>query len=144
MPPLESGSTLIAWWGAGLSTLLALVKIAELWRDRFRLEISYSFTGDETIGNEVLIRNVTDRSLILAYWELLYCSGRRPFRHFLPLQGAEHDEGDHVIPAFSSYSLRFSEENYFDWGVSALKGRAIFIRLHIAGRRPLLRKVFAH
>jgi hypothetical protein len=71
MAVAETGSSLIAWWGAGLSTLLAVVKLFELWRDRFRVDVSYNFTGNESIGNEILIRNLSSRPLILAYWELL-------------------------------------------------------------------------
>ena len=58
MTAAESGSELIAWWGAGLSTLLAIVKLLEFWRDRFRLEVSCNLTGSESIGNEILIRRI--------------------------------------------------------------------------------------
>jgi hypothetical protein len=48
---LDSPTTLIAWWGAGLSTLLAIIKVWEIWRDRFQLDVSYNFRSDGNIGN---------------------------------------------------------------------------------------------
>jgi hypothetical protein len=73
---------LIAWWGAGLSTLLAAVKLFELWRDRFRVDVSYNFTGND-IGNDIIIRNLSSRPMILAHWDLLYCCyGRCPKRQY--------------------------------------------------------------
>lgn len=136
-------SIYIAWWGAGLSTLLALVKFYELWRDRARVDVSYNFTGDVNIGNEVFIRNLSNRPLILAHWELLYCSGRWPRRRFMPLESAEFDSGDRRLEPYATHALRFAEENYFDWGCNALNGRRIFIMLHIAGRKPLLKFVYS-
>jgi hypothetical protein len=143
MAAAESGSALIAWWGAGLSTLLAIVKIVELWRDRFRIDVSYNFTGDVGIGNEVLIRNLSNRPLILTHWELLYCSGRWPRRSFEPLESADFDSGDRRLEPYATHTLHFTGANYFSWGHKSLKGRRIFILLHVAGRKPILRLVYA-
>jgi hypothetical protein len=143
MSAAESGSALIAWWGAGLSTLLAIVKLFELWRDRFRVDVSYNFTSSENIGNEIFIRNLSNRSLILTHWELLYCSGRWPRRSFEPFDSAEFDAGDHRLEPYTTHTLRFAEANYFSSGHKALNGRRIFIRLHVAGRKPILRLVYA-
>jgi hypothetical protein len=139
----ESGSSLIAWWGAGLSTLLAVVKLFELWRDRFRVDVSYNFTGSESIGNEILIRNISSRPLILAHWELLYCSGRWPRRQFESFESAEFDAGDRKLEPYATHTLHFSDANYFSWGHKVLNGRRILIRLDIAGRKPLLKLVYA-
>jgi len=136
-------STSIAWWGAGLSTLLAFVKFYELWRDRVRVEVSYSFTGDENIGNEVFIRNLSSRPVILTHWDLLYCSGHWPRRSFTPLESADFDAGDRRVDSYSTLTLRFVDENYFNWGYEALNGRRIFVLLHIAGRKPLLKFVYS-
>ena len=143
MSAVNSGSVLIAWWGAGLSTLLAVVKLLELWRDRFRVDVSYNFTGSESIGNEIFIRNLSNRPLILTHWELLYCSGRWPLRSFAPLESADFDSGDRRLEPYATHTLRFAEENYFSWGHKALNGRRIFILLHVAGRKPILRLVYA-
>ena len=143
MSGVESGPALIAWWGAILSTLLAIVKVFELWRDRFRVDVSYNFTGDQTIGNKIIIRNLSNRPLILAHWELLYCSGRWPRRRFEPIENSDFDSGDYRLEPYATHTLHFVEENYFSWSHSALKGRGIFIRLHFAGRKSLLRQVYS-
>jgi len=139
----ESVAAFFAWWGAGLSTLLAIVKLFELWRDRFRIDVSCKFTGDENIGNEILIRNLSSRPLILTHWELLYCSGRWPRRSFESIESAEFDADDHRLEPHATYTLHFAEANYFYWGNKALNGRRIFIRLSVAGRKPILRLVYA-
>jgi hypothetical protein len=73
---------------------------------------------------------------------LLYGTGRWPVRRFTHLASPDYDVGDHTVESHSTYTLPFRDEDYFDWGVDALKGRRIFIRLHIAGRRPILRVVY--
>jgi hypothetical protein len=137
-----SVTSLIAWWGAGLSTLLALIKLWEVWRDRFRVDVSYNFAGLPQIGNKVLIRNLGSRSFILTDWDLLYCSGRWPFRRFTNLAHAAFDDSDRRVEPYSTYTLTFADDNHFDWGVDALKGRSIHIRLGIAGRRAIVRLVY--
>ena len=121
MPVAESNSSSIAWWGAGLSTLLGVVKLYELWRDRFRVDISCNFTGNESIGNDVLIRNISSHPLILAHWELLYCSGHWPQRSFGPLKSADFDAGDQRLEPYATHTLHFAEQNYFDWGVQGVE-----------------------
>jgi hypothetical protein len=122
--------------------LLALAKLLELWRDRFQIEISFNFTSNPEIGNEILVRNLSSRTFILAHWELLYGAGRWPARRFTPLASRDYDVGDLRVESHSTHTLQFSDADHFDWGVDALKGRRIFIQLHIAGRRPILRLVY--
>lgn len=136
------GTTFFAWWGAGLSSLLALAKLWEVWRDRFQVEVSFNFTSAPKIGNDIRVRNLSGRTFILAHWELLYCTGHWPARKFSHLTSREYVAEDSRVEPHSTHTLSFSEQDYFDWGVDALKGRRIFIRLHIAGRRPILRLVY--
>jgi hypothetical protein len=143
MKELLDGTSLLAMWGAFLSTLLAAVKLWELWRSRLRLDIGYNFTGSEEIGNEIIIRNLSGTPFLITYWELLW--RQRTFLHWKQshLIGPEEDNEDIKVGAHSSIKLTFREQNHFDWGVSALRGRTIFVRLHIAGKsRPVLRKVY--
>jgi hypothetical protein len=138
----ESPTTLIAWWGAGLSTLLAGFKVWEIWQDRFHVDIDYNLTSSEDIGNTILIRNLSSRPFILSYWELLYRSGRWPRRKFEAIEYPEHDTGDTRIEPYATHELHFTNEHHFDWGYRALKGRRIYIRIHIAGRKPILRLLY--
>lgn len=142
MPTPESGSNFVAWWGAGLSTLLAVVRLGELWRDRFRVEVGYSFNSLPDEGNRAMIRNLSGRPLILTYWELLYGAGAWPRREFEPSQSPEYDHEDMRIDPHSTRTLKFANGEHFDWGVNALKGRSIWLRRHVAGRRPILRRVY--
>jgi hypothetical protein len=135
-------STFIAWWGAGLSTLLAIVKLRELWADRFRVEVDYNFTGNENIGNKILIRNIFSRPLILSHWKVLFCSGHWPLRKFENILCSDLDAGDIRIESHSSQTLHFVGESDFDWGQETLKGRRIYIRLYVAGRQPILKLVY--
>jgi hypothetical protein len=142
MSALPEPTAFLAWWGAILSTALAVVKIFELWRDRFRVEVSYSLVGDEEIGNTVFIRNLSGRPFILTYWELFYASRYLARWRAEAIQDREFDAGDYKVEPFSTLPLRFSEAKYFSWHENALRGRAIYIRLHLAGRRPIVRRVF--
>lgn len=135
-------TTFLAWWGAGLSTLLAATKLWEFWRDRFRIEVSHNFTTHPDIGNEVLVRNLNDYPIILSYWELLWLSGRWPFLTQTPLESPDEYTNDTRIDAHSTLTLTFSGRNDFDWGVKAMKGRRIYLRLHFPGRLPKLHKVY--
>jgi hypothetical protein len=138
----ESPASLVAWWGATLSTFLASIRLWEIWRDRFQIDVSYNLTGDETIGNIVRIRNLSSRPCILEYWELLYGSGRWPRRTYEPLVLPDHDEGDTRIEPYGIHELHFTDEQHFDWGYKSLKGRKIYLRISIAGRKPILRLVY--
>lgn len=140
--PTDPWASFLAWWGAGLSTLLAIVKLWELWRDRVRVDISHNFREGMERGNDILIRNLSPHPLILEHWELAYCSGRWPRRSFEHLSLHEPDSGDIRIEEHSSHTLHFANESYFAWGDKALRGRKIAIRLYFAGRKSILRPVY--
>lgn len=130
-------SPLIALWGAGLSTLLAFVKIWEIWRDRFRLDTDYYLTDNPEVGNLIKIRNLSNRPQILSRWEVLACSGRWPLRNFEDIVCADFDMEDLRIEPNSTLELRFADGDHF---VSGQK--RVYIRLFLAGRRrPLLRLI---
>lgn len=135
----ESIMPYLAVWGAVMSTILAVIKFWETWRDRFKIDTSYYFTSEE---NKIFIRNITTRPIIIAHWELLYCSGRWLHRKVERIACHDHDAGDIRIDPYGTRRLRFAEMDYFSWGYNDLKGRKLYIRLHIVGRKPLLRLVY--
>lgn len=143
MAAIESGSSLVAWWGAGLSTTLGLIRLYEIWRDRFRLDVSCYFTGDPDIGNKILIRNLTGKPVILTHWELFYRSGHWPRQRDEHIESADPDCDDRRIEPHSTHTLHFTEATYFQWGHNVLAGRKIYIRLHLAGRRSQCRLVYS-
>jgi hypothetical protein len=132
--------TFLALWGAVLSTLLAGVKILEVWRDRFRIDVAYNFNDAPEVGNEILVRNLAAIPIIVSYWELVWLSGSWPFRTESMLISPEGEVSDIRIDARSTQALTFTEENHFNW--EPRNGRRLYIRLWVAGRRPLLRKVY--
>ena len=132
----------IAWWGAVLSTLLALAKLFELWRERFRIDVGYGFTGDDHQGNDIHIRNLSSKPITLGYWELFYRPHLWPLKKDSYIASPEADTYDLKIEPHSSKTLNFSGPDHFSWSWKAMKGRRIYIRLHIAGRRPVLKRVY--
>lgn len=131
----------IAWWGAGLSTFLAAVRVWEMWRDRFQIDIGYNFTSNPDIGNEIIIRNLSARPAILSYWQVLYGSGTWPFRKYSAID-SELEINDIRLEPHSSTTLSFSEESNFSSSHSHLKGRKIYMRLCFAGKRSILRQIY--
>ncbi|WP_045419311.1 hypothetical protein [Vibrio jasicida] len=135
---MNISNEIIALWGAGLSTLLAVVKLWELWIARRRVEISYGFVGDPEIGNDIIIRNLSSTPIIISYWELLFCErnafGWKIYRNENPAE----DTCDLCIASHSSKKINFSGSDYFQWNHKALDGKRLYFKFHIAGkRRPI-------
>ena len=132
-------SELIALWGAVLSTLLALVKIWEVWSARRRIEISYSFMGVPEEGNDIIIRNISDKPFIVTFWELQFCE--KKLLRWVPYKTESPDEynQDMCIQGHSTKTLNFSNHYYFEWGHKYLAGKRIYLKLYIAGKRKPVR-----
>ena len=130
----------LAYWGAGLSTTLALVKFWEIWKSRRRVEIGYCFNSMEGVGNRIIIRNLSGTPFIITYWQLHFREcylflKNKPYKS----EDAEDENIDICVPGYSSKSIVFNNARYFDWGHKALGGKQIDIELHIAGRRKPLK-----
>lgn len=137
----ELATQVLAGWGAALSTALAALQFHSWWRDRFRIEVSYQFTGCDDIGNQIYIRNLSATPLILTYWELQWRSGWPLLTSVSRThQPDAHDHSDVRIEARSTHILSFVGPDYFDCGVGASKGDTIYIELRFAGRRSIVRK----
>lgn len=132
----------MAVWGAVLSTILAVAKLWEMWRDRFRLEVGYNFTSSADIGNQIFVRNLAAQPVIVCYWELLWVSGHWPVRKYSYVSSPEEDAHDFRIEPHSSMTLNFREQNHFDSGLAATNDRRLCLRVHLAGRRSVLCPVY--
>lgn len=110
-------------------------------RDRARVEVDGSFTTSVGVGNEIRIRNVSPRPLILVHWELLDRSRNPLCRQESPIAIADSIAGTTIAPA-SEHALTFSDQNYFSTSPPALNGRSLYVRLWFAGRRPIWRRVY--
>jgi hypothetical protein len=135
-------ATAVAWWGAVLSTLLTVTKIWEIWQERFRVEISGTFVSDSNIGNKVRIRNLATKPVIITHWEVFYGSGIWPFRKEDSICDGDWDADDFTIKPSSTFTLSFADESYFSTNVVSMTGRSLYIRVHVAGRKTILRKLY--
>lgn len=133
---------LIALWGAILSTILAGVKGFELWRDRHRVEVEGRFTSSEHEGNEIRVRNLSSRPLIVTYWQVSHRKGVWPWFKWDEICSAEFDAQDLKIEPNSSNNFTFVDEHYFSTSPKALKGRRVVFTLHLAGIGRMRRVIF--
>lgn len=134
--------TIIAWWGAVLSTILALIKFYEMWVARFRVNVGYSFISRSDMGNKIIIRNLTDRPFILTDWKLVWRKGAWPFHKDTYISGPDEFFFDTRISPCSSHELSFTETEHFDTRYKEARGRRILIELRIAGRWRFMKKVY--
>jgi len=129
---------------AFVSTLLAAIKVAEWWRDRNRLETDFTCTTSEAEGNTVIIRNLYSKPIIITYWEIFMAEKLRWNSDQVTLETADFDDSDQVIAPHASLRWNFSEARYFGTSEKILKGRCIYLRLWIAGRKPTVRKLYPY
>lgn len=135
-------SELIAAYAAVLSTAIAICQIWVWYAKRPRLDVSYQFSSSEVDGNTIILRNLSEQQLILTYWELLYCEGRRPQRKFEIIASSAHDARDSIIRPHDIHNLNFTGADYFGWKQKFLRGRSIYIRVAIAGKKPELHLIY--
>ncbi|MDD2467933.1 MAG: hypothetical protein PHI97_28475 [Desulfobulbus sp.] len=132
----------IAIFSAILSTILTIIKIYDKWTSRRRIEITCYFNGIPEVGNDVIIRNISDKQLIVTYWRLSFC--KRNYLKWIEYKTEEPNEDacDIIIPPHSTKKLNFSEERYFDWSFNKTKDRRVFFKLFIAGKcNPLVKAI---
>ncbi|WP_316235305.1 MULTISPECIES: hypothetical protein [unclassified Bradyrhizobium] len=135
---------ILAIWASVVSTMLAGIKILEMWRDRRRLTTSYNFAAPGHGGNKITIENPSKTPVMISYWELLWVK-----RHHLKIETTggrfPTDEGycSITIPEHGRHILTFDDAEYFDWGHSTTNKRKLYLKLHIVGRRkPLTLSVY--
>jgi hypothetical protein len=95
----------LALWGAILSTILGLVKLYELWASRRIIEITCYFDGRPEVGNDVIIRNISDKQLIVTYWQLSFCKRKNLHWEEYNTEEPNEDAADIIIPPHSSRKL---------------------------------------
>ncbi|MFJ3046965.1 hypothetical protein ACIPEN_14130 [Herbaspirillum chlorophenolicum] len=141
--PLALLGSALGLWGAVVSTILAVLKWREWCRDRHRIETGFSYAGDEEVGNRVYIRNLSSRQFIITYWEVFAAHGKFWRRGYTPLgfAGLEHWD-DMPIAAYSGKVLTFQGEYHFGLSDKFLKGRKVYIAVHLAGMRPETQRLY--
>lgn len=131
----------IAIWGAVLSTILAIIKIYEIWISRRRVEITCYFDGREDVGNDVIVRNISDKQMIITYWKLSFCKREGLFWKEYNSEEPLQDACDIFIPPHTSKKFNFSNEQYFSWSFLPMKTQRIFFEIFIAGRNRSIKKI---
>ena len=132
---------IIAFWGAGLSTSLALMKIWELWSARKRVEIVCYFDGRQEVGNDIIVRNLSDKPIIITYWELLFCE-RKGFQWVTYRnENPAEDTSDICIQGHTSKKINFSGQDYFSWVHKELCGKSLYFNLYIAGKKKSVKRL---
>lgn len=134
-------SAVPAWLAFVMSATLTAIKIWELVRDRIRIQVDGAFSSHADAGNEIHIRNIATRPLILVFWEVFYRTKPLLFRKEEQIESDVSFEGITIPPA-TTHSLEFKDISWFSTAHSVLDGRAVYIRLHFAGRRPLVRRLY--
>ena len=135
-------TTILAIWGAALSTLLCGLKVHEiLQKGRLRIEVEGAFVSLPEVGDIIYIRNLGSKAIMVTYWEVVSFNGRWPRRkeRSLRMAGNGYPTDDIRIEALDSTSLLFQGSNYFD-GMN----KKLYLRLWLAGRaKPVLKRVRA-
>jgi len=135
---------LMAVWGGLLSTGLAGIKVFEWWRDRDRVDISFGSSTSVEHGNQIQIRNLSNRPIIITHWELFFAFDSKGERDYEPFDSDDYDDGDLTIAAHASKQWNFCEARYFSTSDKHLRGRSIYLRLSIAGRKDLTTKLYPY
>jgi len=139
---LKTVTGVCAMWGAAVSTFLALIKIWEtFWKDRIRLETSYSFSGQYGAVDEISIVNLSGIPVQVQDWSLVWKPNRFRWRTS-EIDVTPESTGRFTIPAKNDYTLLFEEFNKFDWSPRAARNRKLYLILYVFGRkRPKILKV---
>jgi hypothetical protein len=130
----------IAFWGAVISTILAIVKGWEFYRDRPQLHTGYSFTSRPDIGNKIIIWNTSKVPVIIDYWELQW-NHRETNKIAIENEICSvDDEGfsDLIIAPYSRSTLTFENDRFF---TSTKPDLDLYINLHIVGKRKNIKKL---
>jgi len=127
-----TATTILAIWGAVLSTALAVVKLWEIYRDRFRISSSINFDGTGENRTVVSIYNHHKDTIIITALDLFWTTNlKKEELAYHPEIGFE--QGCNLtIPAHEVKPLVFKEMYYF--GCRQDKGN-LYMRVHIAGRK---------
>lgn len=133
---------LVAIWGAAVSTILGVVKLSEMYRDRFRVTVSYSFSSAPDGSKKVIVSNLGSRPFILCYWKLLWLPHRWARERDVRAMSPDEDTTNSRLEPGASHTLTFSGLDHFEWDSNTLCGHTIYVRLYILGRRSRLRKVY--
>lgn len=130
-------SEIAAYWGAVISTVLGLIKLREVYLNRIRLLVSYSFTSDPTRGNEIQLANPSNVPVMVQNWKLLWVKKRR-LRKDIIKELTFDDEPELCginIGAHSRHSIYFQDQDHFEWGFRTKAYGKLYIQVFIVEKK---------
>lgn len=129
--------------GGGLTAFaLAALRFYEFDRDRRpKLDTSVTLTSDEGFGNTIILLNSSKVPANIYNYSLAWVRPHFLHRYISSFRKVDHEEfplGPHdncniTVAAYSQYSLHFTDENHFEWGIQ-LKHN-VYLKLWMIGRR---------
>src|SRR5689334_13514586 len=130
-------ASIAAAWGAGLSTVLGIIRILEYLKTRTNLELSPILRSDEEEGHDILIKNNSTVPVTVHYMDVVRAKKAKDENS---IEHLVHFEDNHIlftIEPRGAHSAKFSEGDYFP-----TRGGPIFLRLWVVGqKKPLWLKI---
>lgn len=136
---------IISLGGAITAFTLAGLRIYEFFRDRRpKLDTSVTLTSHPSFGNTVTLLNSSKVPAGIYRYTLAWVHPHPLHRYSSMFRKVAHEEsplGPHdncniTVPAHSQYSIQFTDQDHFDWGVK-LKHH-IYLKLWVVGKRKPL------
>lgn len=122
-------------WGAGLSTILAIIKISE---NRFKIDVAYLFRGGNR-PDEVLITNLYRKGIIITNYKVIISRNR--WSDGKPLDvGLSDDLLNISIKPNEACKLVFQENNKIS-DYQLPKSMKFYIELTIAGKGKIIKRL---
>lgn len=118
-------------WGAGLSSVLSIMKLMEYWNNRFQIEVSPILRGSVEMGHDISIKNLSSKPILLEYMEIFNKNGKEEKSLWSP----EDSFIDARIEPYGSKLFNFSEADYFPWE------KEVYARLYFAGKKPIVKSI---
>lgn len=137
-----AASDWISAWGAVISTLLATKEIFQWWKNRDRFDASLTTSSSADIGHNLKITNLSGRTILISHWELFLSFDKKGKREYDCIVFEDLDSNDISLDPNTSRQLYFSESDYFSVSEKSLRGRSIYLKMWIVGRRPWVKKLY--
>lgn len=131
---------ILAVWGSALSTILAGVKVWEVWNNRLKIDVSAKWTGSEDIGHSITIRNLSSFPVMLVGWELFYRQQKFLIPQVELIEKNDFDWSDVTINPVSVLSLDFNGQDYFSTRKTS-EGNVICIKLYFSRHKAITRQI---
>jgi len=128
-------TTIIAIWGALLSSVLGFFKLREGWDDRFRIVATL------TVGltNKIFITNCFSKPVTLLNYDLYWAKSKNDDKSYHQLDTGSEEGCNITISPNNTYVMEFDEQ--YQFALRADRGN-LYITFYFIGRKPVTCKIF--